>query len=29
MHHQKALGVLRNFAKGLIDDHQEVRSRLW
>ena len=29
MHHGKSLGVLRTFAKGLIDDHQEVRSRLW
>ena len=29
MHHGKSLGVLRNFAKGIIDNREEVNSRLW
>ncbi len=29
MHHGKSLGVLRNFAKGIIDNREDVNSRLW
>ena len=29
MHHGKSLGVLRNLGECVIDDRQEVNSRLW